>query len=100
MKTSEGPEDPERGTPRDYSESMYRYYLELADLGPTARDIIEAFVPHHHAAHIVELDYGFEFEAPMQVAPDLIRALASNNIAVYQLVRLEKTKGQWRNHST
>jgi hypothetical protein len=100
MHTSEGPEELDRGTPHDYSESMYRFYLELADRSPTARSIIEAVLPQHHAADIVELDYGFEFEMPIQVAPDLIRALAGNNIAVYQLLRMAKTKGQWRNHST
>jgi len=31
MKTTEGPEESDRGTPRDYTESMYRFYLELAD---------------------------------------------------------------------
>jgi hypothetical protein len=100
MKTAEGPEESDRGTPRDYKESMYRFYLELADRSPTARGIIEAFLPQHHAARIVELDYGFEFEMPIQVAPDLIRALAGNNIAVYQLVRFAKTKGHWRNHAS
>lgn len=79
---------------------IVRGALELADRSPTARGIIEAFLPQHHAARIVELDYGFEFEMPIQVEPDLIRALVGNNIAVYQLVRLAKTKGHWRNHST
>ena len=84
------------GTPRDYSESMYRFYLELADCGHATRCLIEEFLPQHHVTRIVDLEYGFEFEMPIQCAPDLVRRLTSRNIAVYQLVRLARTKGHWR----
>ena len=57
------------GTPLDYSESVYRFYLELADCSHTTRRLIEEFLPQHHAARIVDLDYGFEFEMPIQCAP-------------------------------
>ena len=99
VTSSEEPEDSDLGTPHDYSERMYRFYLELADCSPTTRSIVETFLPQHQATPIVELDYGFEFEMPIQVAPDLIRALATNSIAVYQLVRFAKTKGHWRSRS-
>ena len=87
------------GTPLDYSESVYRFYLELADCRPTTKRLIEGFLPQHLAARIADLDYGFELEMPIQCAPDLIRLLSNENIAIYQLVRLEKTKGRWRNRS-
>ncbi len=87
------------GTPLDYSESVYRFYLELADCRPTTKRLIEDFLPQHLAAQIVNLDYGFELEMPIQCAPDLVRLLSNENIAVYQLVRLAKTKERWRNHS-
>jgi len=44
----------------------------------------------------VDQDYGFEFEMPIQCAPDLVRLLLSKNIAIYQLARLARTKGRWR----
>ena len=87
------------GTPLDYSESVYRFYLEVADCRPATRRLIEYFMPQHHAAGTVDLDYGFELEMPIQCAPDLVRFLSNENIAIYQLVRLEKTKGRWRNRS-
>jgi hypothetical protein len=84
------------GTPLDYSEAVYRFYLELADCSPATRRLIEEFLPQHHATRIVALDYGFEFEMPIQCAPDLVRLLSSRNIAIYQLVRLAKFKADWR----
>jgi len=75
---------------------MYRFYLELADCSPAARRLIEEFLPPHHAVRIVDQDYGFEFEMPIQCAPDLVRLLLSKNIAIYQLARLARTKGRWR----
>lgn len=59
------------GTPFDYSESVYRFYLEVADCRAATRRLIEEFLPQHHAAGIVDLDYVFEPEMPIQCAPDL-----------------------------
>ena len=87
------------GTPLDYSETVYRFYLEVADRRAATRRLIEEFLPQHHASQIVDLDYGFELEMPIQCAPDLVRLLSNENIAIYQLVRLAKTKGRWRNRS-
>jgi len=75
MESTIDPERADPGTPRDYSESMYRLYLELADCSHATRRLIEDFLPQHHAARIVDLDYGFEFEMPIQCAPDLVRNL-------------------------
>jgi len=96
METENLPNSADIGTPRDYSENMYRFYLELADCSHNTRRLIEEFLPQHHAARIADLDHGFEIEMPIQCAPDLIRHLLGSNIAVYQLVRFAKTKGQWR----
>ena len=46
------------GTPLDYSESVYRFYLEVADCRAATRRLIEEFLPQHHAERIVDLDYG------------------------------------------
>ncbi len=96
MESDNQPDSEVIGTPRDYSESMYRFYLELADCSPNTRRLIEEFLPQHHAARIADLDNGFEIEMPIQCAPDLVRHLMGNNIAIYQLVRLARAKGQWR----
>jgi hypothetical protein len=96
MEATEQPETVDVGTPRDYSEHVNRFYLELADCSQTTRRLIEKFLPQHHAARIVDLDYGFEFEMPIQCAPDLLKHLISKNIAIYQLVRIAKTNGHWR----
>lgn len=84
------------GTPGDYSESVYRFYLELADRGADARRLIEAFLPPPHAARIRDMDHGFEFEMPIQCAPDLVRSLSDSNIAIYQLVRVSRRHTLWR----
>ena len=49
------------GTPLDYSEAVYRFYLELADCSPASRRLIEEFLPQHHAAQLADLDSGYEF---------------------------------------
>ncbi len=54
------------GTPRDYSECMYRFYLELADCSQTTKKLIEAFLPQHHRPRVEELTHCFEFEMPIQ----------------------------------
>ena len=84
------------GTPGDYSENLYQFYLELADCSPNTRHLIEDFLPQYHALRIADLDHGDEFEMPIQCAPDLVRHLLDRNIAVYQLIRLARAKGHWR----
>lgn len=90
------PGNAEAGTPRDYSENMYRFYLELADCSPATRRMIEEFLPRNHASRIVDLAHGFELEMPIQCAPDLVRHLTTQRVGVYQLVRLAQTEGRWR----
>lgn len=87
------------GTPRDYSEDMYRFHLELADCGDATRHLVEEFLPQHHAIRIATLEYGFELEMPIQCAPDLVRYLTSKRVAIYQLVRLGRTNSYWREQS-
>ncbi len=96
MESEEQTDSVNIGMPRDYSENMYRFYLELADCSHNTRRLIEEFLPQHHATRIADLDHGFEIEMPIQCAPDLVRHLMKNNIAIYQLVRLARAKGQWR----
>jgi hypothetical protein len=84
------------GTPLDYSEDLYGFYLETADIGGTPERVLRDFLGPRHAKRLRRLAHGFEFAAPIQCAPDVIRLLTQENIAVYQLVRRAKVEGSWR----
>jgi hypothetical protein len=90
------PEGPVIGTPLDYSEDLYRFYLETVDADGTAERVLRDFLGPRHEKRLHRLAHGFEFVAPIQCAPDLIRLLTQENIAVYQLVRQAKVEGTWR----
>lgn len=83
------------GTPCDYSEDMYRYYFELVDHTGVAKELISEFLGELHSRNVVTLSFGYEFDMPIQCAPDLIRLLARENIGIYQVVRYAKTTGVW-----
>ena len=83
-------------TPLDYSEELYRFYLETLDVDGTAERVLRSFLGPRNAKRLHRLAHGFEFAAPIQCAPDLIRLLTQENIAVYQLVRQAKVEGTWR----
>jgi hypothetical protein len=89
------PDVPVAGTPADYSEDLYRFYVETADADRTRRVLMD-FLGPRHAKRLLRLEYGFEFVAPIQCAPDLIRLLTQENVAVYQLVRRTKVEATWR----
>lgn len=83
------------GTPLDYSEDLYRFYLEIADADGAER-VLRGFLGSRHAQRLQRFVHGFEFVVPIQCIPDLMRLLTQENIAVYQLVRQEKGEGTWR----
>ena len=89
-------EDPRTGTPLDYSEDLYAFYVETVDVDGTAERVLRDFLGPRHAERLRRLAHGFEFAAPIQCAPDLIRLLTQENVAVYQLVRRAKVEGSWR----
>lgn len=76
------------GTPRDYSEELYRFYLETVDPDHVARKILISFLGTQNARAVIEVEHGYELCMPIQCAPEIVRLLA-NEVAVYQLVRLE-----------
>ena len=45
MEADDRSEPADIGAPRDYSESVYPFYLEVADCSPTTRRLIEDFLP-------------------------------------------------------
>jgi len=88
--------DPVTGTPLDYSEDLYRFYLETADASGTAERVLRDFLGPRHAERLQRIAHRHEFVSPIQSVPDLIRLLTRENIAVYQLVRQAKVEGTWR----
>ncbi len=84
------------GTPRDYSEDLYSLYFELIDVHGTAERVLRNFLGPLHAKRVQRVAHGFEFVAPIQCVPDLVRLLTRENIAVYQVVRQAKVEGKWR----
>jgi hypothetical protein len=88
------------GTPRDYSEDMYRFYFELVDHSAVVKELLSTFLGERHSRSLTTLSFGYEFDMPIQCAPDLIRLLARENIAIYQVVRYAKITGVWCPSST
>lgn len=88
-------ETSEIGTPRDYTCDLYRVYFEVPDPSGIAGKIIADFVGTERADSIVALAHGYEVELPIQCVPEIVRLLAAQNIAVYQVVRYAKTNMAW-----
>ncbi len=85
------------GTPADYSNALYRVYVEVGESDFIARDAITAFLVERSADHpafhfvpeaLLARDHGYELDLPMQLIPEVVRALAAANVAVYQVRRL------------
>ncbi|WP_422507677.1 hypothetical protein [Stenotrophomonas sp. GZD-301] len=88
--------DPTAGTPADYSDRLYRVYIEVGEWQYIARDAITAFLLERSRTHpafdftpaaLHPRPHGYEVDLPMQLIPELVRALAERNVAVYQVVR-------------
>lgn len=84
-------------TPSDYSDALYRVYFEVGEWEGIARDAITAFLVERASDHpAFDFDasllharpHGYEVDLPMQLIPEVVRALAEQNVAVYQVVRL------------
>jgi hypothetical protein len=86
----------EAGTPLDYSEDLYTIYVETADTGSAPEQVLRSFLGPRHAKRLHRSAHGFEFVAPIQCVPDIVRLLTLENVAVYQVVRQTKVEGSWR----
>ena len=88
--------DTQRDTPADYSDALYRVYFEVGEWQQVALGAISAFLLersrdqpafHFDPVSVQRLDHGYALELPMQLIPEVVRALAERNVAVYQVVR-------------
>lgn len=89
-------ETSEIGTPKDYSEDVYRFYFEVGEHKNNAEKIILDFLGHEKAKSIIPLSHGYALELPIQCVPDLIKQLVEENVAIYQVIRYAKTNEKWR----
>jgi len=89
-------ETTEIGTPLDYTEDLYRFYLEVRDIDGTVEKLLCDFLGTAQAEQLQRLTHGFELSLPIQCVPDIIRLLTHENVAVYQIVRYAKVAGSWR----
>jgi len=89
--------DSVHGTPRDYGDTLHRVYFEVGEWEGVARDAITAFLVERardnpafdfDASRLHARPHGYEVDRPMQLIPEVVRALADKNMAVYQVVRL------------
>ena len=74
---------------------MNGVYFEVGEHQGMAWEVIEAYLGPERAENLTPLPYGYECEVAIQGVPDIVRALAKQNIAVYQVVRFAKTKNVW-----
>ena len=58
----------EIGTPRDYTEDLYHFYLEVPHFDGTAERLIRDFLGERHAGRLRRLTHGFEMVMPLQCA--------------------------------
>jgi len=84
------------GTPRDYSEQLYRFYIEVPDIDGKVAALLRVFLGVAHEEHMVKRTHGFELDLPMQRAPELVRELSQLNHAIYQIVRGPKVDRPYR----
>ncbi len=89
--------DPGHGTPADYSDVLYRVYFEVGEWQQVARTALCDFLLersqghpafHFQPAALRVKPHGYEVNLPMQLIPEVVRALAGRNIAIYQVLRL------------
>jgi len=83
------------GTPEDYSSDVYKIYFEVAEWKGAALSILESYLGPTHSKTIIQLAFGYEVSMPIQSVPDVIRLLNEKNIAIYQVIRGEKTELIW-----
>ena len=91
--------DPTLDVPAEYNDSLYRVYFEVGEWQNIARDAIIDFLRERSRGHATfqfesaalrARAQGYEVDLPMQLIPEVVRALAERNVAIYQVVRLER----------
>jgi hypothetical protein len=82
---------------RDYSETPRRMLFVLGSGDGPAVEVLQAAARQRHTSlnpqHLAEMAAGtrrsVELSTPMQMVPEIVRALSLSNVAVYQVQLLE-----------
>ena len=80
------------GTFNDYTDDLYWYFFEVSDLGGIAKSVFSKYLGSEKSARLHQVESGYELDVPIQCAPELVRLLTKENVAVYQVVRLGKSE--------
>ena len=80
------------GTPLDYTQEEYRVYFEVVEFQGKVLSIIENYLGEGNLSSLVKVEYGYELDLAIQRIPELTKELVDSGIAVYQVLRLAKTK--------
>lgn len=87
------------GTPGEYTDDLYRVYFEVGEFEDSARNAIASALKSYSqgSAHfdftpssLRQHSHGYEVDIPMQLIPEIVRELAARNVAVYQIVRINR----------
>lgn len=88
-------ETSEIGTPKDYTNDLYQVYFEVGEHEGRAKKILESYLGEPRKGSIIALTHGYIVEIALQCTPDIVKRLADENIAVYQVNRIAKIDGVW-----
>lgn len=81
-------------SPADYSNSIYLFYIELAQITEQTDRLVLQCLEHSKRKQIVNrTSISYLIYASIQDIPNLVRDFGVNNIAVYQVIRLSKMHG-------
>lgn len=80
------------GTLANYSDDLYRHFFEVSDMAGITKEVFLKYLGTEHSVRLRQVKNGYDLAIPIQCAPELVRLLTEKNIAVYQVVRLEKSK--------
>ncbi|WP_462078868.1 hypothetical protein [Luteimonas sp. RIT-PG2_3] len=85
------------GTPDDYSDTRHRVYFEIGEHAGVGQRVIERFLQTRcrdlpgmpeEGWRAIRAGHGYQVDVPIQLVPEIVRALAQDNVAVYQVVRI------------
>lgn len=86
----------EIGTPRDYTEDVYKVYFEVGEYKESALNILATYLGKDKEHSITKLAHGYELEIPIQCVPDIANLFCEGGVGIYQIVRYAKTDSRWR----
>ncbi len=83
----------------EYTDDLYRVYFEVGEHENVAADIMTRFLMSRSQdilnlsfspASLRKHSHGYEVDIPLQLVPEIVRELAKSNVAIYQVIRINK----------